>query len=46
MLPSSRNCSGCGFSRTSETLERPRDATLPRFLDRGVWGPYNPVANG
>jgi hypothetical protein len=38
------NCSG--FSQTSGTLERLRSATLPRFLGRGVWGPYNPVANG
>jgi hypothetical protein len=42
MFPSS--CIRSGFS--SGTLERPRSATLPRFLGRGVWGPYNPVANG
>jgi hypothetical protein len=35
-----------GFSRTIGTLERPRSATLPRFLGRGVWGSYNPVENG
>jgi hypothetical protein len=33
-------------SRTSGTLERPRSATLPRFFGRGVWGLYNPMANG
>jgi hypothetical protein len=43
MLPSSRNHSG--YSRTSGTLEGPRSSTLSRFLGRGVWGPYNPVAN-
>jgi hypothetical protein len=34
MLP--RNNSG--FSEASETLQRPRSGTLPRFLGRGVWG--------
>jgi hypothetical protein len=24
----------------------PRSVTLPHFLGRGVWGPYNPVADG
>jgi hypothetical protein len=39
MLHSFSICSG--FSQTSVTLERPRSDTLPRFLGRGVWGPYN-----
>jgi hypothetical protein len=39
-----RNCSG--FSEASGTLLRPRSVTLPRFLGRGVWGPYNPMEDG
>jgi hypothetical protein len=35
-----------GFSEASETLQRPRSGTLPRFLGRGVWGLMNYVANG
>jgi hypothetical protein len=35
-----------GFSKASGTLLRPHSATLPRLLSRGVWGPYNPVADG
>jgi hypothetical protein len=35
-----------GYSRTSGSLEKPRSATPPCLLGRGVWGPYNPVVNG
>jgi hypothetical protein len=39
-----KNCSG--FSHASGTFERPHIASLPCLLGRGVWGPYNPVADG
>jgi hypothetical protein len=43
IAPSTRNRSG--FSHASVTLERSRSATLSRLLSRGVWDPYNLVAD-
>jgi hypothetical protein len=30
----------------SQMAQGPFSLHLPHFLGRGVWGPYNPMANG